>query len=522
LDTAITRTQFVALPEDERRSRVRQAMMQCSERMAAAGVDLGAYHSANSARDLAALRVALGYDEWNLFGVSYGTRLALVTMRDQPQGIRSVVLEAVSPPNSPEEVLTNFDRALHVVFEACAADAECAADYPDLEQRFYAMLDEYDENPLVFSTHPTEMFPDGRMGGSGAGAAMAVFNALYMEATIPLVPLIIEVFADRREDALQALFDMAAQGGLGVDNRGLWLSVECYERAPYRTKDALQADADRAPGLAGHGTLVRTTLDECDVWHDARATPAELGAAVGTIPTLILNGAFDPITPPAYGRLAAETLSKSYYVEARTGAHGVPMDACTRQILLDFFAEPDTPPETACNKSRAPMRFITDVHVNGGIYRMATALRSGPSVLTVAWLGVSLLTMLSALVVWPLSWLTHRVRRLPSATPSLARVALWVAGVAAVAAVGFLAALVWTVLRTSQTAPLILAFGVPGAAAPLFLVPWLVLVLGVGALTLAVVAWRHGWWNIASRIHYTLVGAACVGFVGFLAYWRLF
>ena len=198
------------------------------------------------------------------------------------------------------------------------------------------------------------------------------------------------------------------------------------------------------------------------------------------------------------------------------------MDGCTRQILLDFFAEPDTPPEIACNESRAPVRFITDVHVNGGIYRMATALRSGPSVLTVAWLGVSLLTMLSALVVWPLSWLTHRVRKLPSTTPSLARVALWVAGVAAVAAVGFLAVLVWTVLRTSRTTPLILAFGVPGSAASLFLVPWLVLLLGMGALILAAASWRRGWWGAALRIHYTLVGLACVGFVAFLAHWRLF
>jgi pimeloyl-ACP methyl ester carboxylesterase len=522
LDTAITRTFFEVLPEQERRLRVRQAMMQCRDRMVAAGVDAGAYHSANSARDLAALRVALGYDQWNLYGVSYGTRLALVTMRDQPEGIRSVVLAAVSPPNAPEEVLANFDRALHVVFDECAANPECAAAYPDLEQRFYAMLDEFDEDPLVITTQPTAMFPDGRMGGNGDGAAIAVFDALYREATIPLVPLIIEVFADRNEDALQVLFDVAAQRGIGVDNRGLWLSVECYERVPYRTSDALQADADRAPRLAAHGALIRTTLDDCDAWHEARATSAELGPAVGAIPTLILNGVFDPITPPAYGRLAAETLSNSYYVESRSGAHGVPMDGCTLQIMLDFIARPDTRPETTCNESRAPVRFLTDVHVNGGIYRMARALQSGPSVATVAGLGVCLLTLLSALAAWPLRWLTRRVRKLPPTTPGLALAALWIAGLAAVAAVGFLVVLVWTVLRTSRTAPLILAFGVPGSAAPLFLVPWLVLLLGIVAVTLAVAAWRHGWWNVTLRIHYTLVGAACLGFIGFLAYWRLF
>jgi pimeloyl-ACP methyl ester carboxylesterase len=522
LDTAITRTIFEPLAEDERRSLARQAMQKCRGRMAAVGVDLGAYHSANSARDLAALRVALGYDEWNLYGMSYGTRLALVTMRDHPQGIRSAVLMAVSPPNAPEEVLTNFDRVLHEVFDACAADPACAADYPDLEQRFYTMLDEYDENPLVITTAATAMFPDGRMGGSGAGVAIAVFNALYVRAAIPLVPLIIEVFADRREDVLQAIFDMADQRGIGVENRGLWLSVECYDRAPYRTRDALQADADRAPGLAGHGTLIRTTLDDCDAWHEARATPAQLGPAVSTIPTLILNGAFDPITPPKYGRLAAETLTKSYYVESRSGAHGVPMDACTQQIMLDFIADPLTRPETECNERRAPVEFLTGVHVNGGVYRIAASLQRGPSAVTVAWLGISLLTMLSALVVWPLGWLGHRARKRRTAATGWEVAARWVAGVAVVAAVGFLAGLVWTVLRASKTTPLILAFGVPQSAAPLFLIPWLVLLLGIAALTLAVVAWRRTWWSITSRIHYLLVSLACVSFVAFLTHWRLF
>ena len=234
------------------------------------------------------------------------------------------------------------------------------------------------------------------------------------------------------------------------------------------------------------------------------------------------TGSFDPITPPAYGRLAGETLSNSYQVEVRNSGHGVPIDACTWQIMRDFIAEPYIPPDTTCNALREPVRFLTGVHLNGGIYRVATAVRSGPSAITLVWLSVTLLIPLAVLVVWPLSWLRRRVRKLPPGTPGLARAALWVAGVAAVAAVGFLAVLVWTVLRTSKTNPLILAFGVPDSAAPLFLVPWLMLLSGLGVLMFAVAAWRHGWWNVAMRIHYTLVGAACVGFVGFLAYWRLF
>ena len=172
LSEAITRMFYEGSPEEERRARVRRAMIECRDRMVASGVDLGAYNSATSARDLAELRVALGYDEWNFYGASYGTRLALVTMRDAPQGLRSVILEATIPPNAPEQRLTNYDRALGQLFDACAADPECATDYPDLERRFYAMLDELEENPLIVATQNKSAFPGGRIIVDGDGAAI--------------------------------------------------------------------------------------------------------------------------------------------------------------------------------------------------------------------------------------------------------------------------------------------------------------------------------------------------------------
>ena len=72
---------------------VQDATQACRDRLVEEGVDLQAYSSVENAADVADLRVALGYDEWNLYGISYGTRLALTVMRDHPEGVRSVVLE---------------------------------------------------------------------------------------------------------------------------------------------------------------------------------------------------------------------------------------------------------------------------------------------------------------------------------------------------------------------------------------------------------------------------------------------
>ena len=80
----------------------------------------------------------------------------------------------------------------------------------------------------------------------------------------------------------------------------------------------------------------------------------------------------------------------------------------------------------------------------------------------------------------------------------------------------------WTILRTTQSSRFLLAFGVPRWAEPLFVIPWVVLVLGIAALALAIVAWRRGWWGASARAHYTAVSLACLSFVGILLYFHLF
>ena len=100
----------------------------CHDRLVKAGIDPSLATSAESAADVNDLRLALGYDQWNLYGVSYGTKLALTVMRDFPQGVRSVILDSVYPLQvnlytAPPE---DFDRALKVLFESCAADTSVA------------------------------------------------------------------------------------------------------------------------------------------------------------------------------------------------------------------------------------------------------------------------------------------------------------------------------------------------------------------------------------------------------------
>ena len=117
------------------------------------GVNFTVYNSAQSAADVAMLREALGYEEWNLYALSYGTRLAQTILRDNDAGIRSVVLDSAYPieVNLQTETPTNLKRAMDIFFNACAMDAGCNAAYPELESVFWDVVAELNETPRLLT-----------------------------------------------------------------------------------------------------------------------------------------------------------------------------------------------------------------------------------------------------------------------------------------------------------------------------------------------------------------------------------
>jgi pimeloyl-ACP methyl ester carboxylesterase len=121
-------------------------------RVAATGVDLASYDTAENASDIADLRTAMGIKEWDVYGVSYGSDLALTLLRDHPEGLRSVVVDSVVPPNL-DNIMDEFWPGAAIgykaVFDACAAQAACAAAYPDLADEFTATVNRFAKEPVT-------------------------------------------------------------------------------------------------------------------------------------------------------------------------------------------------------------------------------------------------------------------------------------------------------------------------------------------------------------------------------------
>jgi pimeloyl-ACP methyl ester carboxylesterase len=137
--------------ESKVRSLLEDAAIACRDRLLGEGHDLAGYTTAASAADIADLRTSLGIEQWTLFGISYGTRLALTVMRDYPEGIRSVILDSIYPPQvyGFQEGPLLVPRALKRLFARCAADEICSQDFPDIERRFRNLVARLDASLIL-------------------------------------------------------------------------------------------------------------------------------------------------------------------------------------------------------------------------------------------------------------------------------------------------------------------------------------------------------------------------------------
>jgi len=513
LNLALYTTAFQGLAPNEQHRQELAAIEDCRDKMLAEGIDFAHYNSNVSAHDLADLRRALGIEEWNVFGISYGTRLALVTLREAPEGIRSIIIDSVYPPNGPEvDDHVRFARSLRLAFDRCAADTACQATFPQLEQEFFAMLADLEADPIEIAMADIVRFPEGRIVVDGSLIATGVFQGFYDGDFVEVFPLLVREVNARNEDVLRALADGLVQDPHGM-SQGLLFAVQCNEGFGRATPGELAADRAAHPEL-GVWTEGRNTSVLCEAWHGERAAPAFGEPVYSEVPTLLITGDYDPITPPANARLAMETLPNSTLVVVPGEGHAaITTRECTQDLAARFLADPGKELATKCVGELPAPQFITQVHVTPGISRfMAQASGNGMPAPILA-LGAMVLLLASVLIVWPLGWLWRRLRGRTVEHPVAARRARWVAALTASLGLGFLGLLALAVFGTLSDNPYLLAFGLPVGHASIFLLPWAVLLAALVTASCAVAAWRSRWWGTAARIHYSLVAIAGLAFV---------
>jgi pimeloyl-ACP methyl ester carboxylesterase len=487
----------------------------CRDRLAEEGIDLSAYTSAESATDLVALRAALGYDTWNLYGVSYGARLAMTMMRDHPEGLRSVILDGPFPPNVNffESLPTGYMTALDHLLAECAAAADCDDAYPQLEASYARLLDDAEENPIpVMVENPADGSPL-RLDVADGELTRGLYDALYNADLVRVLPFLIDQLSQGSTSPMLPL----AQRNVdfqGYVTEGLDFSVDCAEEAPFND-DARLAEALAADPLLEHFHSHEGFREECAIWAVPALTDFENQAVASEIPTLIMNGGYDPVTPLVYGEAAAAGLTTRFLYAFPSMGHGSVwenwVDPCPASIAEQFLVAPAVEPDSSCIAAMPSTDFLTtdDIYPTTAIYRFNRDVVQDRDPVQIAVATLTAVVLLGTLVyalAYGVAWL---IRRRGGAPPG----AVLAAGTAAALNVAYAGALAYMVLNTD---PLILGFGVPPGMRPLAIAP-LVAVPVTIVLTIVVVrAWIGSDGTLFHRIMLTLAAGASIVFAVWL------
>ena len=306
----------------------------CLDELKAVGVDPAQYTTTAWIADLEAMRDALGYDRWNLWGGSYGTRVAQEYLRRHPDRVRSMILDGVAPPGMIIllDLWVTREAALAAVMAACKASEACHKAHPDLAGTLRAI--------------ETSLGPDGRdieLVDPATGAARTVHATFdlvlamlqpltYAPETTVLLPEMLALAARGQIAPLLAAFPSPSPTRPEAMNAALLFSVTCAEDAPRVIPEAAQKLLAPLPTRA----LAERTLGVCGVWPRGYA-PADFAAPVTSdVPALLFSGGMDPVTPPAYGNEVAKGLANSRHIVAPGYGHIVSVHACGPRLIASF------------------------------------------------------------------------------------------------------------------------------------------------------------------------------------------
>ena len=289
--------------------------------------------------DLAALAEALGYAQFNVYGVSYGTRVAQHFLRRYPALVRTVILDGVVPPTIPlgPDIALAAQRALDHTFDRCAEAATCKTRFPRLREDFTVLQTKLKDRPAfaevinAASGEPQAI----EIGADELSGAIRLLS--YHPSTVALLPLLIDTASRGDFGPLAAQLWLATQSLAESMSIGMHNSVVCTEDVPHYASMDIDEAALEATYL---GPLqVRLLEAICAGWPAGAIDERFHEPVVTDVPVLLLSGEADPVTPPAFAEAAAVKMTGSLHLVGRDQGHSLAIRGCTPRIMAGFIAD---------------------------------------------------------------------------------------------------------------------------------------------------------------------------------------
>jgi pimeloyl-ACP methyl ester carboxylesterase len=510
-----------------------QATIDCARNAAAAGVDLTGYNTIENARDVKALRRALGFEQWNVWGISYGSILGQAYIKEDPEGILAVALDAIMPLSIRDSeqywrVVHWYERDLQKLQEICQRQPDCAKNYPDIPGRLREAVASMSGSPIEVAVTDIENYPSGQARFFQDIVAFLPFLFLYEQANYPALPGLIyawsEAVINRDETLFKAIAGASSSGGFGGGSQGMANAILCIDGDEQAQALAGIQDIQDYPLLgAAFGSVesLERNAALCEELGMHLRPTWEYEPVRTNIHTLIIEGDMDPITPPPNAKAILPGFSNGTYVEFPYAGHGPSRSVeCAGHLLNKFYDDPSTEPDLGCVGDMeepefwAPM-FATDIGP-----RLLAAYSDDKQKLIVPamWLGGSALLCLLAFLILTFAPLLRWIDNRKAPDTGRARGWAWLAATLSVASMAVLGAAFAT---TSEASELLLMFALAPPAAH---GAWLGLLAGVLGTVTLIATLRARWRQpmpIGTFLGLLLTGTASVAFSAFLLTWGL-
>lgn len=339
-------------PVAEMQARRRAVYAACREQATAQGIDLKDFGTSVTAEDFNAVRQALGVARWTVFGVSYGTTVAMTLMALYPETVRAAVLDSVNPPDPLLPLhSSNVAAARNAFFQFCSDDKACASAFPNLAGTYEDTLERLKKAPPPVRLPAGMHYPDNQGPLTALLFELVVGRLLYFPTAYPALPRFI---ADVHEGVvadfalgLASLLAKARDQDTGTSFAAN-AAVDCRDRTRYREPLAASADIFEQISL----------YSICADWSEPGPPPV---VPLNTdVPTLVLAGQFDPNATPAVSRHVADLIgAHAQWVEFARNGHSVrSASPCASKIVADFVDQPAQPLDTSCASRPEPIRFL--------------------------------------------------------------------------------------------------------------------------------------------------------------------
>ncbi|WP_299361719.1 alpha/beta fold hydrolase [Winogradskyella sp.] len=310
------------------------------------------FSTATNAKDLEALRQHLGYKQLNLFGGSYGTRLGLKYMELYPNHVRSAILSGLFPPEIRmyDHLFSSFSHSFNKMFSDCAKNSKCNTNYPNLKTEFLKFYSSLKAKPIQIFLNGTNFVLNQQ------DILLFIHQMLYKDSTIEALPKFILALKNRDKKYIAGTINSFLPR-LTLINLAVYYSIMTADEGRFNNQAKLNKDS-RDLLFADTGlSLFSADPEVIKIWPSVNVESNPMQPVKSNIPTLLISGEYDPVTPPSNGDTAAKRLRLGQHVIFSNDGH-VPINTCFFSLAKQFLDNPKA--ELNGNCARANTKFNWD------------------------------------------------------------------------------------------------------------------------------------------------------------------